>query len=65
MASKKRKFYVVWKGHKPGIYTSWAECNAQVKGVPQAEYKAFETLEEAEQARQHQDPTEDPSEMDF
>ncbi|MCB0045521.1 MAG: ribonuclease H family protein [Caldilineaceae bacterium] len=52
MAGKKKKFYVVWKGHNPGIYTSWAECNAQVKGVPQAEYKSFETLAEAEQAYQ-------------
>ena len=50
MAGKKKKFYVVWKGHKPGIYKSWAECNAQVKCVPQAEYKSFETFEEAEQA---------------
>ena len=50
MARKKKKFYVVWKGHKPGIYTSWTECNAQVKGVPEAKYRSFKTLEEAEQA---------------
>lgn len=48
--AKKKKFYVVWKGYKTGVFTSWAECNAQVKGFPQAEYKSFETLEEAEQA---------------
>jgi len=50
MARKKKKFYVVWKGHKTGVYKSWAECNAQVKGVTKAEYMSFDTLEEAEQA---------------
>ncbi|MFP3727504.1 RNase H1/viroplasmin domain-containing protein [Priestia filamentosa] len=30
--AKGKKFYVVWSGHKPGIYTTWAECEAQVKG---------------------------------
>ncbi|MGE5774650.1 MAG: viroplasmin family protein, partial [Chloroflexota bacterium] len=29
---QKQKYYVVWKGHRPGIYTSWAECEKQVKG---------------------------------
>lgn len=48
--AKKEKFYVVWKGRKPGIYTSWAECETQVKGVAGAEFKAFESREQAEQA---------------
>jgi len=46
----KQKFYVVWKGRKPGIFTSWAECEQQVKGFVAAEYKAFGTLKEAESA---------------
>ena len=46
----KQKFYVVWKGRKPGIFTSWAECEKQVKGFVSAEYKAFGTLDEAESA---------------
>jgi ribonuclease HI len=46
----KKKFYVVWKGRKPGIFTSWAECEKQVKGFAGAEYKAFSTLQEAETA---------------
>lgn len=46
----KQKYYVVWKGHKPGIYTSWAECEKQVKGFAAAQYKAFESLREAESA---------------
>ncbi|MBR1940122.1 MAG: ribonuclease H family protein [Bacteroidaceae bacterium] len=48
--AKKQKFYVVWSGRTPGIYTSWADCEAQVKGAKGAVYKAFDTREEAEQA---------------
>ncbi|MCL4259582.1 MAG: viroplasmin family protein [Anaerolineales bacterium] len=48
----KRKFYVVWKGRKTGVFTSWAECEKQVKGFVGAEFKAFESLREAESAIQ-------------
>ncbi|MFZ5855925.1 MAG: viroplasmin family protein [Chloroflexota bacterium] len=44
---RKQKFYVVWKGKKPGIYTSWADCEAQVKGFEGAQYKGFESREAA------------------
>jgi len=44
------KFYVVWVGHQPGIYGTWAECQAQTKGYPQARFKSYETRSEAEQA---------------
>ena len=46
----KHKFYVVWKGRKPGIYTSWPEAEGQIKGFAGAEYKAFDSLKEAESA---------------
>lgn len=46
----KKKFYVVWNGLVPGIYRSWGECQEQIKGVKQALYKSFNTLEEAERA---------------
>ena len=46
----KQKYYVVWKGRKPGIYTTWAECEAQVKGFAGAEYKSFPNREMAENA---------------
>jgi len=46
----KQKYYVVWNGRKTGIFTSWAECEKQVKGFVGAEYKAFGTLREAEAA---------------
>jgi len=41
---------VVWQGKRPGIYTSWDECNAQIKGVKDARYKAFTSRDEAEEA---------------
>lgn len=46
----KKRFYVVWNGVQPGIYSSWEECQAQIKGIKQALYKAFDTLAEAERA---------------
>lgn len=46
----KQKFYVVWKGKKTGIFTSWAECEKQVKGFVNAQYKSFDTRKEAEVA---------------
>lgn len=42
------KYYVVWRGRKPGIYSSWAECEAQVKAFPNARFKSFATKAEAE-----------------
>ena len=44
----KEKFYVVWSGVNPGIYTSWTDCQLQTKGYEGA--KSFETREEAEKA---------------
>ena len=49
MAKPKSKFYVVWQGRTPGIYDSWRDCEAQVKGTT-AKYKGFATRAEAEQA---------------
>jgi ribonuclease HI len=48
--SKSQKWYVVWQGRRPGIYASWGECADQVKGFPDAKYKAFPTRAEAEAA---------------
>ncbi|WP_298488034.1 ribonuclease H family protein [uncultured Maribacter sp.] len=49
MAGKK-KFYVVWQGLKPGIYTSWKECKAAITGYKGAQYKSFESLATAQTA---------------
>ena len=48
--TQKQKYYVVWQGRKPGIFTSWAEAEKQVKGFAAAQYKSFDSLKEAETA---------------
>ena len=48
--SKKNKYYVVWKGVSPGVYTSWTDCQLQIKGYDGALFKSFDNKEEAEHA---------------
>lgn len=50
MSKQKQKYYVVWHGHHPGIYSSWALCQAEVKNFPGAIYKSFNSRIEAEEA---------------
>lgn len=50
MPSKKEKYYVVWEGAEPGIYTSWKECQERVIGQKGARFKAYPTMEEARRA---------------
>lgn len=47
---KKEKFYVVWAGVTPGIYTTWTDCQLQTKGYEGAKFKSFDTRAEAEKA---------------
>lgn len=42
------KYYAVRVGSRPGIYLSWAECEAVTKGYPGAVFKSFKTRAEAE-----------------
>jgi ribonuclease HI len=48
--AKKQKYYVIWEGHKKGIFDSWAETEKNIKGFPNAQYKSFESRQEAESA---------------
>ena len=50
MASKKKKYYTVWKGHKTGVFESWNDCKAQINNFEGAQYKSFETFDAAKQA---------------
>ena len=54
--AKQTKYYVVWKGRKPGIYTSWMECERQVKGFAAARFKSFPTEAEARRAFAQEPP---------
>jgi ribonuclease HI len=47
---QKKQYYVVVKGHAPGLYKTWFGDDGaakQVEGYPQALYKGFYTLEQA------------------
>ncbi|MBI9040720.1 ribonuclease H family protein [Lutibacter sp.] len=46
----KKKFYVVWEGHKKGVFTSWNVCKKQIENFKGAQYKAFVSKDEAEKA---------------
>ncbi len=44
-----KKFYAVKKGKAPGIYNTWEECREQVDGYGGAEFKKFNTENEAKE----------------
>lgn len=48
--SKKQKYYVVWFGNPTGIFDSWEACKKSIEGIKGAQYKSFESLEEAKKA---------------
>ena len=41
-------FYAVANGRNIGIFSTWDECNASIKGFKQSRFKKFNTKEEAE-----------------
>jgi ribonuclease HI len=45
-----KKFYVVWRGVKTGVFQDWPTTHALVDGFAGAQYKSFPTLSEAEAA---------------
>ena len=46
----KNKFYVVWQGRNPGIYSSWEACRKEVEGCNGAKFKGFPDQLSAETA---------------
>ena len=42
--------YVVFKGRKTGLFSSWPECHEHVDGFPGASYKKFNSTDEAYKA---------------
>lgn len=52
MGRKKRKYYAVVKGHRPGIYREWegnSGAQIQVRGYPGALFRSFQSRREAEE----------------
>ncbi len=41
--AKKKKYYAVWKGHKPGVYFSWEKCQEQIKDYEDPIYMSFDS----------------------
>lgn len=50
---KKMPYYAVARGRTVGIYNSWAECEAQVKGFSGARYKKFDSPQTAQDFISH------------
>ena len=48
MGAKKKSWYAVKRGRRPGLYTDWEDCRKEILGFGGAEYKGFYTKEEAE-----------------
>jgi len=46
----RKKYYVVWKGRKQGVFDNRETTQKSVDGFAGAEYKSFLTQGEAEQA---------------
>lgn len=55
------KFYVVFSGHQPGIYTNWYECQQQTNGVSGSCFQSFDTLAKARRAYYGTPPTITPN----
>jgi len=47
-----KRYYVVWRGRKQGIFEDWESCKEAVEGFPGAQFMGFESREAAEQALQ-------------
>ena len=43
----KKKIYAVRKGHKTGLFETWAECQKATTGYSGAEFRGFTDREEA------------------
>lgn len=57
------KYYVVFRGHNPGVYDNWDEVKEQTNGFPGALFKGYTTSEEATEAYRNFTGTEDRDEL--
>jgi ribonuclease HI len=48
LSKKVPKYYVVWVGHQPGVYSTWPQAQKQINGYPSAKYKSFLSKGDAE-----------------
>lgn len=57
------KYYVVFRGHNPGVYDNWDEAKEQTSGFPGAMCKAFSSSAEAAEAYRKFTGSEDSDEL--
>ena len=57
------KFYVVFKGHNPGVYDNWDEVKEQTHGFSGAMYKGYNSAEEATEAYRNYTGAEDQEDL--
>ena len=57
------KYYVVFRGHNPGVYDNWEEVQIQTSGFPGAVFKSYPTSEQASEAYRNFSGTEDRNEL--
>lgn len=57
------KYYVVFRGHNPGVYDDWEEVKVQTNGFPGALYKGYATSAEAGEAYRNFTGMEDRDEL--
>lgn len=60
MSKRTKKYYAVRSGREPGIYFTWDQCKVQVDGYPNADFKGFNTLRDAEAYLGHARTPESP-----
>ena len=48
MEKKSKLYYVVANGRQVGVFDTWDECNASVRGYPNGVYKSFKTITDVE-----------------
>lgn len=51
------KYYAVKIGRVPGVYTTWSECEMQVKGYKGAIYKSFKSIDDAHSFCENEQPS--------
>ena len=50
VSEDKKRYYVVWRGRKPGIYKSWQEAKQQISEYPKPKFKSFGSFKLAQKA---------------
>ncbi|MFG6426467.1 viroplasmin family protein [Lepagella muris] len=61
--AKDKKYYVIFKGHNPGVYDDWGDARDQVEGYPNPVYKGYGSAAEAAEAYRRYSKKEDAGDL--